>query len=238
MRSVVVLVHGAWHGAWAWDRVLPMLDAAGARAVALDLPGRGPFGGTFGDLHEDAAAVTRELDRHESVVLLGHSYGGAVITEAGQHPCVRHLVYLAAFPLLRDESCGHAAVEETHDVDHAGRIDLGSGFVHHPDGTVTLTPEVARACIYSDADEPTTSWALERLTAQPLETLGQSPEHVAWQEKPSTYVVCAQDQAVHPDVQRALARRCDNRVEWPTGHSPFLTQPARVASLLSVLAVL
>ncbi|MGB8224842.1 MAG: alpha/beta fold hydrolase, partial [Polyangiales bacterium] len=86
MRSAIVLVHGAWHGAWAWDRVLPLLTAAGVPVTALDLPGRGASTAPLGDLHADAKAVTSELERHDSVILVGHSYGGAVITEAGHHP--------------------------------------------------------------------------------------------------------------------------------------------------------
>ena len=236
MRSAVVLVHGAWHGAWAWDRVVPLMEAAGVLAVAVDLPGRGSSPRPLGDLHADAEALTRELDRYDSVILVGHSYGGAVITEAGQHPSVRHLVFLAAFPLRSDESCGSAARENAAGIDHTGRTDLGSGFVHHPDGTVTLTPAVARACLYNDVDEPTVAWALERLGPQPLTALRQSPDQVGWQRMASTYVVCANDQAVHPELQRILARRCDTQVEWPTGHSPFLSEPARVAEVLVTAA--
>jgi hypothetical protein len=127
-------------------------------------------------------------------------------------------------------------VEDAAGIDHHGRTDLGSGFVHHSDGTVTLTPAVARECLYHDVDEPTVVWALERLSPQPLISLRQSPDRVAWQGKPSTYVVCANDQAIHPGLQRILAQRCDTHGEWPTGHSPFLTEPTRVAELLTALA--
>ena len=236
MPPVVVLVHGAWHGAWAWARVVPLIEAAGVLAVAVDLPGRGSSAQPLGDLHADAEALTRELNRYDSVILVGHSYGGAVITEAGQHPSVRRLVFLAAFPLRSDESCGSAAQEDSAGIDHTGRTDLGSGFVHHSDGTVSLTPAVARSCLYDDVDEPTIAWALDRLSPQPLIALRQAPDQVGWQHKSSTYVVCANDQAVHPDLQRVLAQRCGTQVEWPTGHSPFLSDPTRVAELLVAVA--
>jgi pimeloyl-ACP methyl ester carboxylesterase len=236
MAPTVVLVHGAWHGPWAWDRVVPLLDAAGVQSVTVDLPSRRSAGGYVGDLHTDASAVAAEMSRHASVVLVGHSYGGAVITEAGTHPSVRHLVFLAAFPLRRDESCAHAAIEESTAIDDTGRTSLGSGFITHPDGSVTLTPTVARACLYSDLDDATAAWAVERLGHQSLAALVQSPHEVAWELTPSTYVVCGEDQAVHPDLQRILARRCRTELEWSTGHSPFLSDPPRVAALLTRLA--
>jgi pimeloyl-ACP methyl ester carboxylesterase len=233
----VVLVHGAWHGAWVWDRVLPLLRSAGVDAVALDLPGHGADASPLGDLHADSRAVTRALDGlgsrgAEPVLLVGHSYGGAVITEAGAHPAVAGLVYLAAFPLRADESCARAAPDEGADIDHSGRPDLSAGFIHRQDGSITLERGLAAECFYSDCDPSATAWALERLGPQLAASLTQSPTEAAWLEKPSTYVVCSQDRATHPDLQRILARRCTSSVEWPTGHSPFLSQPERVAGLL------
>ena len=110
--------------------------------------------------------------------------------------------------------------------------DLGSGFVPGADGTVTLDPAVAKDCLYNDCDEATAQWALERLGPQRLASLGDSPTRVAWRTRPSTYLVCAADRTVHPDLQRILARRCGATIEWPTGHSPFLSDPKRVADLL------
>src|SRR5580692_10957430 len=73
----IVLVHGAWHGAWAWERVLPLLTAAGVACRALDLPGHGEDGGPFGDLDADIARVRETLDEVDGdAVLVGHSYGG------------------------------------------------------------------------------------------------------------------------------------------------------------------
>ena len=87
MKTTVVLVHGAWHGAWCFDRVIPLLEEAGVPALAVDLPGHGGDEGPFTDLHGDAAYVWATLDGIDGeVVLLGHSYSGAVITEAGGAP--------------------------------------------------------------------------------------------------------------------------------------------------------
>ena len=128
MKRLIVLVHGAWHGAWAWQRVVPLLTSAGVECVALDLPGHGEDGGPFGDLHSDAARVRETLDEFGGdVVLVGHSYGGAVITEARLHPAVQHLVYVAAFALEAGESCVSAASAEVEAglISHEGRPNLG-----------------------------------------------------------------------------------------------------------------
>src|SRR5438874_2230227 len=102
-----------WHGAGCFGRVLPLLDAAGVPAVAIDLPGHGADPGPVTDLHGDADRVRSVLDGIDGdVVLLGHSYGGAVITDAGTHPSVRHLVYLCALALDAGESGNRAAVDE------------------------------------------------------------------------------------------------------------------------------
>ncbi len=239
MTAGVVLVHGAWHGAWCFERVIDRLADAGIEALAVDLPGHGSDPGPLSDLHGDAARVRDAIDElGGDCVLLGHSYGGAVITEAGVHPSVRHLVYLTAFALDFGESCMSAAVEESEslDISYEGTPNLADAFVSHDDGTITLTPDGAAACLFQDCDPETTAWALARIGPQPAVTFGDTPAAVAWRERPSTYVVCTEDQGVHPELQRVMARRCAAAVEWPTSHSPFLSAPERVADLLTRLA--
>ncbi len=234
----VVLVHGAWHGAWCFQRVLAELDAAGIPAIAVDLPGHGDDPGPLADLHGDAARVRTVLDGLDGdCVLLGHSYGGAVITEAGTHPAVRHLVYLCAFALDAEESCVAAAAAESAalGISYEDRPNLADAIVAHDDGTATVEPGLGAECFYNDCDADTTAWALAQLGPQPIVTLGARPASVAWRERPSTYVVCTEDLAVHPDLQRAMARRCTTAVEWPTSHSPFLSAPERFVGLLSDL---
>ena len=229
MPTSVVLVHGAWHGAWCFDPVLTQLEAAGIDAIAVDLPGHGADAGPLGDLHGDAARVRAVLDGLDGeCVLLGHSYGGAVITEAGVHPAVRHLVYLSAFAIDAGESCMAAAVTESE------ALDLADAIVVQLDGNSTLDLELAAQCFYNDCDEKTTADALARLGAQPMVTFADTPAAVAWRERPSTYVVCTEDLAVHPELQRVMARRCTTSVDWPTSHSPFLSAPERFVDLLKV----
>src|SRR5436190_15656651 len=106
MPATVVLVHGAWHGAWCWDRVVAGLHDRDVDVLALDLPGHGASAEPLGDLYGDAAAVHAALDTLDGpAVVCGHSYGGAVMSLGAAHPAVRHLVYLAALMLDVGETC-------------------------------------------------------------------------------------------------------------------------------------
>ncbi len=237
MTTTVVLVHGAWHGAWCFDRVLPLLEKAGVPAVAVDLPGHGRDPGPLTDLHGDADRVREVLDGIDGdVVLLGHSYGGAVITEAGVHPSVRHLVYLCAMVPDADESAGSAAMDSSAGLSQEGRPTFTGVTTDNPDGTVNLTADGAARFLYNDCDPDTVTWAVSELTRQPMGNLFQSPAGVAWRERSSTYVVCTDDMIVHPGLQELLARRCTETVVWPTSHSPFLSHPELVGDLLVGLA--
>lgn len=237
--SPVLLVHGAWHGAWCWGPVIEALAERGVGAVAVDLPGHGADPGALSDLHGDAQRVREVLDGFtEPVVLVGHSYGGVVITEAGVHPMVSHLVYLASFNLDEGESAMGAAMAESQAaaLDHSNRPDV-LAYVHvADDGTATIDEEGGRILFYNDCPDDVATWAVGQLGPQPMETLSQTPRAVAWRHRPSTYAVCTADNIVHPDLQRILARRATIAVEWPTGHSPFLSRPDLVADLLAGLA--
>jgi pimeloyl-ACP methyl ester carboxylesterase len=220
--ATVVLVHGAWHGGWCWEKVVPLLDDAGVPSVAVELP--------FTSFADDVAATRAALDGVDgSVVLCGHSYGGAVITEAGHHPAVEHLVYLTAFAIDEGESPARTAPDA--DVPPALENALAI------DGTtVTVKPELVVDGLYHDCTPEDAAAAQARL--RPIEvacfTTPSGPS--AWKDKPSTYVVCTEDHAIHPDLQRVMAARCTSSVEWDTAHSPFLNRPDLVADLLTELA--
>jgi pimeloyl-ACP methyl ester carboxylesterase len=228
-------VHGAWHGAWCWGPVVEDLADRGIHAVAVDLPGHGSDPGPLGDLHVDARRVRAVLDAQAAgdVVLVGHSYGGAVITEAGDHPSVGRLVFLCALALTATESCATVATGDSGgSISHEGRPDLGQALIVE-DGLSTLDPTLAAACLYNECDAETAAWAIGQLGPQPMVTMQQTPDAVAWLSKPSTYAVCANDLAVHPGLQRILAARCTRSVEWESDHSPFLSHRDLVVDLLA-----
>jgi pimeloyl-ACP methyl ester carboxylesterase len=239
-NATIVLVHGAWHGAWCWAAVSDQLAAAGVDVIPVDLPGHGSSHEPLADLHGDATAVVSVLDRVVGpVVLVGHSYGGAVITEAGVHDRVEQLVYIAAFNLDHGETVGHAAVADpmTALIDHSGRPSLGAALVRGDGGeTTSVLADQAVALFYNDCTAEAAAWATAQLGRQRMANFSEKPSAIAWRDRPSTYLVCTDDNTVHPDLQRILARRATTSVEWPTGHSPFLSQPRLVCDLLHSLA--
>ncbi|MBK5288591.1 MAG: alpha/beta hydrolase [Acidimicrobiia bacterium] len=230
MAVSIVLVHGAWHGAWCWDPVVDILTERGQPVVALDLPGHGADTAPLTDLHGHGDAVRTALDALDTpAILVGHSYGGAAITDAGTHDAVRHLVYISAFPIDTHETMivNDATGGDENALQRAIRVD---------GDTLTIDPDAAVDAFFHDCDEADAARAVAQLTAERMDGFGQSPRVAAWRERPSTYAVCTDDRAVTPALQRDLAARCTTTVEWPTSHSPFLSQPALVADCLIELA--
>ncbi len=237
MAATVVLVHGAWHGAWCFDRVVPLVEQAGVPAIAVELPGHGVDPGPLTDLHGDADRVREVLDGIDGdVVLLGHSYGGAVVTEAGVHPSVRRVVYLCAMVPDADESAGSVAMDNSAGLSQEGRPAFEGVTTTNDDGTLNLTADGATRFLYNDCDAETAAWACDHLTPQPMGNLFEHPAGVAWREHPSTYVICTDDMIVHPGLQEILAARCTDSRTWATSHSPFLSRPDLLADLLVELA--
>ena len=217
-----VLVHGLWHGAWSWDGVRADLRRHGVDSVAVDLP--------MTDLATDVEAVREALDRFgRRAVLVGHSYGGAVVTAAGLHPLVRELVYVAAFQLDDGESISRTragqGLPDTRLAD-ALRMDDTTG-------AVRLDPVLGAELLYGDAPAEATGAAMASLRPVSRMLFRGVPDGIAWRTVPSTYVVCADDRVVHPELQRAMARRATRTVEWPGGHSPAATRPDVVADLVA-----
>lgn len=230
----VFFVHGAlvFDGAWWWHRMVEPLDALGMATQAVELPSCVPAPGASGeamaDMYADADAVGAALgEEDDSVVLVGHSYGGMVITDAasGQEN-VKHLVYVTSVMPERGETLASF-----------GGSELGPWMdPREEDGTMGIKAELAPAAFMQDCDEETVTEALKRLTRQPLAAFAQSPRAVAWREKPSTYVVCTEDRATPPDAQRGYARRADRVVELLSGHHPMLSRPELLARVLAEAA--
>jgi pimeloyl-ACP methyl ester carboxylesterase len=234
MPATVVLVHGACHGAWCWDKVVAGITAREIPSVAIDLPGHGESGAALGDLPVDAAALRATLDGIDRSVVCGHSYGGAVITEgAAGHPGVQHLVYVTAFALKPGESCMAAATEGS-EADTATK--LGEAMLFADDGTVRFQGPAVVDALYHDCSPADIEFALARLGPQTISSLGGVATRAAWQDIPSTYAICTEDRAVVPELQRRLAARATETIEWPTSHSPFLSRPELVVDLLARIA--
>ena len=221
----IVFVHGAFvrDGAWWWQPTADVLAGHGLRSSAAVLPSCESE--PRGDFHDDAAAVRALLDASgEPVLLVGHSYGGMVITEAGDHPAVHRLVYVTSF--LPD--AGEALAD-------FGGSEPPPWHVSHGDGTASVREEFVRPLFAQDFDDATYAAAAARLTAQNEAVFGRPATRAAWRKIRSTYVVCADDRATPPEKQRAQAGRATEIVELPVAHHPFVTRPELVAEVLQTM---
>lgn len=225
-----VLVHGAFHGPWCFDPLIAPLRERGIAVTAPELP--------LTSLAEDAAAVRTVLDRLAAersarsegpVLMLGHSYGGAVVTVAGNHPIVGRLVLLCALAPDDGES------------PNGGPVEIAESFLTalrgRPDGSLEVDAARAGELFYPDAAPAAAAAAAARLRPGNTGRPGERIERAAWRERPTDYVVCAGDPIILPSSQRALAARTGAKVhEIPGDHSPFLARPDALAALLARIA--
>lgn len=236
--ATFLFVHGAWHGAWCWYRVLPRLESAGHRAIAIDLPGLGrdrtPLPEVTLDLWADA--VGRAIDAAgEPVVLVGHSRGGLVISAAAErHPQgIRSLTYLTAYLLKDGDTLLARAGDDTES-------DVVSNVVFSPDQTsTTFRPEALKDVLYADCSDEDVALARLSLVPEPVKPLA-TPLRLTeerWGSIPRDYVVCTKDRTIGPKFQRRMAAEgaCRRILTLDAGHSPFFSAPdALVKQLVSI----
>jgi len=232
--ATFVLVHGAWHGGWCFEKLAPALEALGHRVLAPDLPGHGSDATPAPDvtLASYVARVGDTLARApEPAVLLGHSMGGVVIAQAGEEhaPRVRALVYLAAFLPASGEGLGSFRAASA--VTDLLRTDREAGVVH-------LDPAGARHAFYHDCTDADVAAALARLRPQPIApwtaSVALGPRYSAL---PRHYVECTQDRAIPLELQRRMHAATPCRVHTlESSHSPFYSMPERLAAVLDEIA--
>jgi pimeloyl-ACP methyl ester carboxylesterase len=217
----IVLVHGAWHGPWCWERVIPDLEAKGHVVRAPELH--------RGSLKADVAAVQAEIDAlGDQVVVCGHSYGGMVISGL-RSDGIRTLVYMTAVV----PEPGQSAMDVS---DMGPAPEIRSMIVFGEDGTCTLQGSDVAALFYADCTVGVQTAAIARLQLQTASCLAESNSVAAWHNVHSVYIRCTEDRALDPELQHVLADRIGNRQDWQGSHSPFFSQPGRVVNLLSRLA--
>lgn len=227
----IVLVHGAWHGAWIWSDLINRLAAVGVPAHAIDLPGHGVSPLPPSDVNGDADALARAAQRvGPDAIWVGHSYGGAVISAASALASAAHLVYIAAFALESGESVnGFLRAAPRHHVELADAMQPG-------DEASTLNPEVAGDLLYRGLDPALIASHVARLDPQPHATMTTPIEASGLGAVPSTYILCERDRCVHPEHQRIMAARCDDTIAVDEDHSPFLSAPEKIVEILHGLA--
>jgi len=229
--SSFLLVHGAWHGAWCWDAVVPLLAARGHRVRAIDLPGHGrdpkPAGAVSWDDYMDRMGEALAA-APEPPILVGHSLGGAVITGAADRwpERIRALVYLCA--MLPDVPDFMTRFQPTS--------LLSGGMRPSPDGAVMeLEPSVIRAAFYHDCSDADAASAQSLLRPQPAGAFSMSFELAPGRfgRVPRHYVECLQDRAIDIASQRAMHAKTPCTVHTlDASHSPFFSMPGELALVL------
>ena len=230
-----VLVHGGFLGPWIWADVAELLLAQGVRSICVDLPSSVETDGGQADLHDDAHAVRSALDGCSEVVLCGHSYAGAVISEAaaGPHKAVRHLVYLAAaIPDVGDSLASLAEAASKEGGAGAGGESGGEEIDVRPDGRMVMRPQSARTGLFHDCTPEQAEAAVALLRPLNPATGSQPVTGAAWHDIPSTFVRCTKDRLPYELVAPAFKEHTGDVLTLPTGHCPQWSRPDLVAELL------
>ena len=224
--STFVLVHGAWGSGRYWAPLVPQLEALGHAVVVVEqLPSAGRDPATLGDMpgdaHHVAAIVDEQLD--DDVVLVGHSYGGMILTELAAHPAVRHGVYVAAFMTDRGQA----------PLDVFGDGPPPDWWAPRDDGTAAVSDDVdvVAAALWHDVDPELAAATHADMQLQSLAVF-TAASAVPDRTHPATYVVCERDQALPVELQEAMARRADHVVCIDAAHCPMLSVPGQLAVVL------
>jgi pimeloyl-ACP methyl ester carboxylesterase len=216
--KTVLLVHGAWADGSSWSKVIPLLEAKGLRVVAVQIP--------LTSFADDVAATQRAIALEAGPVLLvGHSYGGAVITEAGNDPKVAGLVYVSAVaPDTGESTLGLITSVPT---------PIGSELRPDKSGFLKLTPKG----IAEDFAQDLSAKEIEVLTAtqEPTSVAAMKGEITtpAWKSKPSWYIIAGNDRAISPNLEAAQAKKIGaTTTTVPSSHVIMLAQPSKVAAVI------
>jgi pimeloyl-ACP methyl ester carboxylesterase len=222
----ILLVHGAWHGPWCWSKIVGPLGDRGLDVHTIKLPSCGSDPSKLADLYGDADAVRAKLDEIDrEVLVVAHSYGGIATTEgAAGAGNVAHIIYLTAFMLDEGESL-FAAV---------GAVEPDWWIKDEQE--LSLMPGRPEEIFYNDCSPQDAADAADRLEPQSLEAIKQPVRSVAWRDVPTTYVICDQDNAIPVFAQEYMAKRAGDVRRIDASHSPFLSRPDEVVTVISELA--
>jgi pimeloyl-ACP methyl ester carboxylesterase len=219
----VVLVHGGFVDGSGWEDVHKILTRDGHHVAIVQNP-------TL-SLADDVVATRRVIDAQDGpVVLVGHSYGGAVITEAGNDPKVTKLVYIAAFAPDKGESVGSLINAAPADAPVPPILPPQEGFL-------LLDSTKFRDSFAADVDAEKAAFMADSQVPWGVAGLGEAIDEPAWKTKPSWYLVATDDKMIPPPAQRFMSKRAGATVtEVPGSHAIYVSQPAAVAGLIEQAA--
>ena len=230
-----ILIHGSWHSAWNWHKVVPLLEKHGHRAIAIDLPGMGrdktpiqqvKFQTTVQKICELIDSIPGK------VILVGHSKNGIMISQAAEYRPhkIEKLIYLAAYLIPDGKTQREYSIQDT------GAILKPYVTMHEELGAHTLQPEIYKEGLYADCEDDITGLAKMLLSHEPVES-GITPLKLSEENfgsVPRVYIECTEDRAVTPFIQRKMYTEmpCEKVFSMPTSHSPFFSRPKELVDIL------
>lgn len=234
-----ILIHGSWHSAWNWHRVIPIIEKRGHRAIAIDLPGMGrdktPINAV--KMHTTVQTICDLIDSIEGkVILVGHSKNGIMISQAAEYRPgnIEKLIYVAAYLIPNGKTQKEYSMQDT------GGVLKPYVVIDEKLQASTLKPEIYREGLYHDCDETITQLARLLLSHEPLES-GSTPLMLTdanFGSVPRFYIECTEDRAVTPFIQQKMYTEtpCKKVYQLPTSHSPFFSRPQALADLFFDIA--
>jgi pimeloyl-ACP methyl ester carboxylesterase len=233
-----ILIHGSWHSAWNWHKVIPLLESKGHQAIAIDLPGMGRDKTPIQEvkMKTTVAKICELIDSVAGkVILVGHSKNGIMISQAAE--CrpekIEKLVYLAAYLIPNGKTQREYSVQDT------GGVLKPYVTMHENLQAHTLQPEIYKEGLYADCDDDITELAKILLSHEPVESgitaLELTEENYG--RIPRVYIECTEDRAVTPFIQRKMYTEtpCEKVYSLPTSHSPFFSKPVELVEILCEL---
>ena len=230
-----LLIHGSWHSAWNWHKVVPLIEKAGHKAIAIDLPGMGRDKTPIQEV-KMKTTVERICDLIDSipgkVILVGHSKNGIMISQAAEYrpDKIEKLVYIAAYLIPDGKTQREYSVQDTEGL-------LKPYVTQHPEtNSHTLQPEIYKEGLYHDCDDDITEMAKLILSHEPVES-GIAPLQLTEENfgrVPRVYIECTEDRAVTPFIQRKMYTEmpCEKVYSVAASHSPFFSKPKELLEIL------
>lgn len=230
-----ILIHGSWHSAWNWHRIVPLLEKAGHKAIAIDLPGMGRDKTPIQEVKmkstvEKICALMDDIPG--KVILVGHSKNGIMISQAAEYrpDKIEKLVYLAAYLIPNGKTQREYSIQDTEGW-------LKPYVTQHPEtASHTLQNEIYKEGLYHDCDDTITELAKVLLSHEPVES-GITPLELTdenFGRVPRVYIECTEDRAVTPFIQQKMYTEtlCEKVYKLATSHSPFFSKPQELVDIL------
>jgi pimeloyl-ACP methyl ester carboxylesterase len=234
-----ILIHGSWHSAWNWHKVIPILEGKGHKAIAIDLPGMGRDKTPIQDvtLKTSVDKICDLIDSlDEKVILVGHSKNGIMISQVAEYRSekIEKLIYLAAYLIPNGKTQSEYSTQDTDGV-------LKPYVTRYPEiNAHTLQTEIYKEGLYHDCEDSITQLAKLLLSHEPVAS-GITPLELS-EEKygsvPRFYIECTEDKAVTPFIQRKMYTEtiCKKVYSMPTSHSPFFSKPKELSTIFCEIA--